>query len=309
MLKHQSFKWLAALFAIAILFSLSPIRDLNAISPNSHQDPLQQRQILKQHLDALQAELDSGGHTFTIGFNPAMQHSIEELSTYIPHSQSSHLYLQKSTPIATVESLPSSYTGYYTSVKGAGACGGSWAFASCGEFESVILKKDSVAVDLSEQQLISCNTLGYGCNGGNLLYDLFVNPGAMLESCFPYVGLDIPCVDNCPYPYQAQGWAYVDSTVNVPAVVDIKTAIYTYGAVGACVYVDSFFQAYLSGVFTKCKKRVNFPNHTIQLVGWDDAKGAWLMKNSWGTGWGENGFMWIQYNCNLVGYDASYVIY
>lgn len=302
-------KLMAAVIVIALMVFLSPDLKLDAVSRNNHNDPLKQRQILKQHLDSLQAELDSGAHTFTIGFNPAMQYSIDQLCTYIPNPQNTHLYLERSTPIATVESLPSSYTGYYTSVKSAGACGGSWAVASCGEFESVILKTDSVVVDLSEQQLISCNTLGYGCNGGDFLYDLFVNPGAMLESCFPYVGLDIPCIDTCPYPYQAQGWGYVDSSVDVPAVEDIKNAIYTYGAVGACVYVDSYFQAYVSGVFSKCKKNARFPNHCIQLVGWDDAKGAWLLKNSWGTGWGESGFMWIQYNCNLVGYQANYVIY
>ncbi len=309
MLKHQSFKWMAALFVIAMLVIIVPIMELDAVSKSEPTDPLQQRQILKNYLDTLKAELASGNHTFTVGFNPAMQYPIDRLCTYIPNSQSAHLYLHNSIPTTTVESLPASYTGYYTPVKSAGACGGSWAVASCGEFESVILKTDSVVVDLSEQQLISCNTLGYGCNGGDLLYDLFVNPGAMLESCFPYVGLDIPCIDTCPYPYQAQGWAYVDPSVNVPAVEDIKTAIYTYGAVGACVYVDSYFQAYVSGVFSKCKKNARFPNHTIQLVGWDDAKGAWLLKNSWGTGWGENGLMWIQYNCNLVGYNASYVIY
>jgi cathepsin L len=50
-------------------------------------------------------------------------------------------------------------------------------------------------------------------------------------------------------------------------------------------------------------------NHAVILCGWDDAKGAWLLKNSWGTGWGENGFMWIKYGCNKVGYGACYAIY
>ncbi len=306
---HHSLITIAGLIAIAAFLFTIPFMGLDAASADNPIDPLAKRELLRQNLATMQAELESGHHTFEIGFNPAMQYSIDQLCTYIPQSQKACLYLTQSKNIATVETLPSSYIGYFTPIRSQGACGGAWAVASCGEFESVIKKKDSIEVNLSEQQLISCNPYGWGCNGGDFYYDQFVNPGAMLESCFPYVGLDIPCVDTCPYPYQAQGWGYVDPSVNVPAVDDIKLAIYTYGAVGACVYVDSYFQAYVSGTFSKCKKNVSWPNHTIQLVGWDDAKEAWLLKNSWGIAWGENGFMWIRYNCNLVGYEANYVIY
>ncbi|MCK4764796.1 MAG: hypothetical protein KAW12_21540, partial [Candidatus Aminicenantes bacterium] len=59
---------------------------------------------------------------------------------------------------------------------------------------------------------------------------------------------------------------------------------------------------------TTSRKKIH-PNHAIILCGWDDALGAWLLKNSWGTGWGDNGFMWIQYNCNVVGYGANYIVY
>jgi cathepsin L len=66
---------------------------------------------------------------------------------------------------------------------------------------------------------------------------------------------------------------------------------------------------YTGGVLNRCKSRVNFTNHAIILCGWDDAKGAWLLKNSWGTGWGENGYMWIPYGCDKVGDGAHYFIY
>ncbi|UCH92091.1 MAG: C1 family peptidase [Candidatus Aminicenantes bacterium] len=48
-------------------------------------------------------------------------------------------------------------------------------------------------------------------------------------------------------------------------------------------------------------------NHGVTLIGWDNNKGAWLIKNSWGSGWGEKGYMWIAYNCNNIGYAASWV--
>ena len=47
----------------------------------------------------------------------------------------------------------------------------------------------------------------------------------------------------------------------------------------------------------------------LLICGWDDSKQAWLLKNCWGTDWGENGFMWIEYNCNRVGEGANYFIY
>jgi len=306
---HHSLIKIAGLVAIAAILFIVPLTAIDAASSQDPAGTLAKRELLKRQLDSMKAEIAAGNHTFTVGFNPAMQYSIDQLCTYTPSSHKSHLYLTTPKSIATIETLPSSYIGYFTPVVNQGGCGAAWAIASCGEFESVIKKTDGIVVNLSEQQLVSCNPYGWGCNGGELYFDLFVDPGAMLESCFPFVGLDIPCIDTCPYPYQAQGWGYVDPSVNVPAVEDIKLAIYTYGAVAACVYVDSYFMAYMSGTFSKCKKSVNWPNHTIQLVGWDDAKGAWLLKNSWGTAWGENGFMWIQYNCNLVGYDASYVVY
>jgi cathepsin L len=137
-----------------------------------------------------------------------------------------------------------------------------------------------------------------------------VSPGAALEACFPYVAMDVPCDTSCPTPYQAQSWAFVNGANNVPSVEEIKQAIYDYGSVQVGVYVDSYFQVYTSGVFNRCTKKKNvYPNHIVTLCGWDDAKGAWLLKNSWGTGWGESGFMWIVYGCNNVGYGANYIVY
>lgn len=270
---------------------------------------------INAEIEAMRAEIEANGYTFTVGMNPAMNYPMEQLCNLRRDLDSPETHRYETVPGAAVNraaaeaELPYSYIGYYTSVKGAGACGGSWAFAALGTMEAMILKTDGIEVDLSEQQLISCNPWGWGCNGGLWPNDMLVDPGVILESCFPYVAMDIPCEHDCPIVYQLQGWAFLEADYVVPSVETIKQAILTYGAVQVGVYVDRFFQAYTGGVLNKCRKNVNYTNHAVILCGWDDGKGAWLLKNSWGTAWGENGFMWIAYNCNRVGEGANVLIY
>jgi cathepsin L len=90
-------------------------------------------------------------------------------------------------------------------------------------------------------------------------------------------------------------------------VAQLKSAIYTHGGVSAGVTVDSYFQAYTGGVYANTGNSDPI-NHAIVLVGWDDTKGAWLMKNSWGPSWGVNGFMWIKYGTSNVGTGACWVV-
>jgi len=272
-------------------------------------DPIQKRAEMQQLIDTMRAEIEANGYTFTVGPNPAVQYSIDQICSFNPNMLPVGNYVTTPTAMAITEALPSAYTGYYTPIKNQASCGSCWAFGTCAQTETAILKNTNQTVDLSEQWLVSCNTNGWGCNGGWWAFDYHVNPGAALESCFPYSATDEPCISGCAFPYNINSWAHVGPSNAMAATEDIKNAIYTYGAVAAAVYVGTPFQYYTSGVFNDCRRRPKSPNHAIQLVGWDDAKGAWLMKNSWGTGWGENGFMWIAYGCDNVGYAAAYVNY
>ncbi len=96
----------------------------------------------------------------------------------------------------------------------------------------------------------------------------------------------------------------------------IKTASVTYGPVNAAVYVGDSFQAYGEGVYsdlsTTCPASPCYyttTNHAIMLVGWDDADQAWILRNSWGTGWGEDGYMRISYTAANVACAAVYATY
>ncbi len=131
----------------------------------------------------------------------------------------------------------------------------------------------------------------------------------MQETCFPYQAADLAC-SYCATPTwtHLSGWAYLTSDTTIPTVAAIKQAIFTYGAVTAYVYVDRTFQAYTGGVYNNTKT-YRYTNHQIQLVGWDDSKNAWLLKNSWGTGWGIGGYMWITYTSCRVGEGAAWATY
>ena len=105
---------------------------------------------------------------------------------------------------------------------------------------------------------------------------------------------------------------YVGTSSSVADTTAIKTAISTYGPVTAAVCVGNAFSSYTSGVFSTDETSTcstGSVNHAIVLVGWDDATQSWLLRNSWGTGWGESGYMRIAYNKSNIGFGASYARY
>jgi len=97
----------------------------------------------------------------------------------------------------------------------------------------------------------------------------------------------------------------VSDKAPIPTVDEVKEAICAHGAVAASVRATPAFHHYTGGVFNEHDPGPT--NHAILLVGWDDSKGAWLLKNSWTTNWGENGYMWIAYDSNSVGHAAAWV--
>jgi C1A family cysteine protease len=206
-------------------------------------------------------------------------------------------------------------SGYCTAIRNQASCGSCWAFGTVGPLEMAIKIASGVSKDLSEQYLVSCNAEGWGCSGGWWAHDYHwwkyitgePGPGAVYEAAFPYTATDAPC--NPPHVHNEilSSWAYVGSSSGVPTVAAINNAIYTYGPISAAVYVGSAFQAYTGGIFTT--KQKGSVNHAIVLTGWNDTDGYWNLRNSWGTSWGESGYMRIKYGTSYVGYAASYVVY
>ena len=91
---------------------------------------------------------------------------------------------------------------------------------------------------------------------------------------------------------------------------EIKRAIMDYGPIAVGIRVGNAFLAYTGGIFNL--DETGEVNHAVALVGWDDnqgERGVWILRNSWGTGWGEAGYMHIEYGTSQVGYAANYIVF
>lgn len=187
-----------------------------------------------------------------------------------------------------------------------GLCDSCWAFAATAMAESYYAISHRISnptIDLSQQTLISCADDGSCTNGGNIgqALDFIRDQGLPDESCFPYKGeqegCDARCADWAAGAVTIPGWAWVDEdTVDDEA---IKHALMN-GPVTAFFHEDSGYDAYTGGVY-KCEGERTEGSHFVLLIGWDDAAGAWIAKNSYGPNWGENGFFRIAYGTCGIG--------
>lgn len=196
-----------------------------------------------------------------------------------------------------------------TSVKDQDSCGSCWDFAALGAYEGAYDIRNGSKVNASEQEVLDCASAG-SCGGGwyGPVYSWMVAHGVVSESADPYVAHTQS--DQCKNgPYRVVSWSFVNpaNPYAVPSVEALKRALCAHGPLAVAVYADGYFQAYTGGVFNNTNSGSGI-NHAVVIVGWDDTKQAWLMKNSWSTGWGVNGYMWIHYGANNVGYAAAWVL-
>ncbi|XP_060802597.1 uncharacterized protein LOC106143626 [Amyelois transitella] len=187
-----------------------------------------------------------------------------------------------------------------TPIKNQNNCGSCWAFSIIGALESQYAIKQQQMLDLSEQQVVDCDQGDQGCDGGWInnagLY--IVDKGVMSESDYPYVASN----GNCQYDSnKVVGKA--SSCMQLPSGVseeDLKAALTQYGPISVAVDATGW-NSYTGGI-ASCQSSAC--NHAVVLVGYNDegSQPYWIIKNSWGSQWGEQGFIKIPLGsgaCNI----------
>jgi len=189
---------------------------------------------------------------------------------------------------------------WVTPVRDQGGCGSCWAFGSIAQLESVKMIAEGTPdpdLDLSEQYIVSCDSINYGCSGGYMYpaYDFLRDTGTPDEECYRYLARDADtgalCKDACLDPplVTINNWSRV--ALNVDA---LKAAVYEHPiTVAFWVYKDFFY--YTGGVYKYAWGELR-GGHAVCVVGWNSKGKYFICKNSWGTGWGESGYFNIAYS-------------
>ena len=203
--------------------------------------------------------------------------------------------------------------GLVTPVRDQGACGSCWAFATVANLEGLYYMSKGVAVDLSEQLLVDCDTYDSGCNGGLMEYAFtwLVKNGMETEEDYPYTGVRGTCkADKTKYiDMKVTGYKKLGSSSSTWSPVDeeeIKEFLYEAGPLAVALNAD-ILQTYTGGVIdvpsSQCP--ASGINHAVTMVGYghDNTvnKDYWIIKNSWGENWGEDGYFRIKRGSGTCG--------
>ncbi len=271
-------------------------------------------------IDALNRELDKKGASWSAAENWITELPPEERKMLLGET-GIEPDIPRSEPKGTKATLdlPASFDwrshegrNWMTGVKNQGSCGSCWAFGTVGQWEaSINIALDSAEYDLnlSEQQLNSCDTRNSGCSGGTFAAVYLRDVGVFDESCFPYSHSDEDCDHRCvdwEDRIYYRMWSYTSTFAWGDDAIDRIKAVVIQNPTYTSMDVYSDFYGYDSGVYEHTTGGYE-GGHGIVIVGWDDADSCWIAKNSWGGGWGMSGYFKIRYGDSDFG-RRGYVV-
>ncbi len=210
-------------------------------------------------------------------------------------------------PVRELPEAPSSWDwrarGKVTSIKQQGICGSCWSFSATANIESVFAIAGGGLISLSEEEYVACVPGCAGCGGGSYLtawdWLLTTQGGGMTSNAdYPYVsgGGYVPSCPEGPYPIVARITTYG----SLPALNEAYMAQYVATYTPISVGVDALsWKSYTGGIMTQCQN--SQMDHCVEIVGYDvgNSPPYWIIKNSFGTGWGESGYIRLEYGVNM----------
>ncbi|KAI2810095.1 MCM DNA helicase complex subunit [Blomia tropicalis] len=271
---------------------------------SSVQEEQYRRSIFASNLEFIvrhNREAFAGQHTFTVGINNFTDITNEEFRRTMngyrklsAHSLAGSVHTDEDV-LGLPDTVDWTTKGVVTPIKNQEQCGSCWAFSAVASMEGQHALKTGKLVSLSEQNLVDCSQSegDYGCEGG------------MMDYAFQYV-IDNNGIDTeSSYPYK-------ESMKNSGSESALQTAVANVGPISVTIDASQkSFQFYKSGVYNEPRCTSNFYDHAVTAVGYGTLNGVayWKVKNSWGTSWGEKGYILMSRNKNNqcgIAYKASY---
>jgi len=248
---------------------------------------------------------NSQGHAYTLGMNQFGDLTNAEFqSMYLrPFKRAANRTtpVHELTNVAAPDSVDWRSKGYVTPIKDQGQCGSCWSFSSTGSIEGAHFKATGKLVSFSEQNLVDCSTKqgNQGCNGGLMDYAfeyVISNKGLDTESSYPYTARDGTCKYN---PANSGGTISSYKDVQAGSESALQDAVANIGPISVAIDAShNSFQFYKTGVYNEPLCSSKNLDHGVLAVGYgtESGKDYWIVKNSWGTSWGSQGYILMSRN-------------
>ncbi|KAK9872869.1 hypothetical protein WA026_019656 [Henosepilachna vigintioctopunctata] len=287
----------------------------------TYRSPLEARKrlaIFNDNLEEIRAHnalFDEGKTTYRKGINKLADLTHEEIKQHYksgllnkPLTNSGGIF-KKSNSVQLPDFVDWREKGAVSEVKNQGDCGACWAFSATGALESQLRIKQNLSLSLSEQNLVDCNKADEGCHGGwpSHALDYIKQNGIEIEEDYPYEEHNGVCrSDSSKVKAKVSGY----ETIPEGDEDALTQAVAEKGPVSICIFASDNFDLYESGILIDPECPPGDLNHAILVVGYGRENGIdyYIGKNSWGTSYGESGYLKMARNFNNLCGVASVAV-